>query len=291
MNITEKHTVDGIPFKLSPNHGSHFSAGQPDAIIIHYTAGLSAESSASWLCNPASKASAHVVIGRSGSITQIVPFNTVAWHAGKSSFGGRSGYNQFSIGIELDNPGRLSRTEGGGFLGLGRSFPADEVIQAVHRNESSPSYWLSYPDAQIAAAFNLCQALCEKYKNIHEILGHEEIAPGRKSDPGPAFPLDHFRSRLIDRDRSEDGAAQPAPKSVPSLGTEGALVTRLGIVTASKLNIRSAPSVTAALVARPLSRGTVINLLGGQPASGWLRASVRDQQGISGWVKADYVRT
>src|SRR5882672_10600458 len=111
--IISNHRVGGTPFKPSANHGRGFAAGFPDALIIHFTAGASAESSAAWLCNPQAKASAHVVVARDGSIIQLVPFDTVAWHAGASSYGGRSGYNQYSIGIETDYPGRLTRTQGG----------------------------------------------------------------------------------------------------------------------------------------------------------------------------------
>lgn len=289
MNISN-HRLDGVPFKASPNHGGLLAGGRPDAIIIHYTAGLSAQSSVSWLCNPQAKASAHVVIGRDGKITQLVPFDIVAWHAGKSSFGGRSGYNQFSIGIELDNPGRLVRTEDGRFMAFGRRFEAEHVLHARHRNESSLSYWLDYPEAQIEAAFELCEALCGSYP-IREILGHEEIAPGRKSDPGPAFPLELFRRRLVERDRSEDGAddAPPSPTSAVGMPPPVAAI-RLGLVTASKLNIRTSPRADAPLAAPALVRGTVLTLAAEQHP-GWLRASVRERPAVNGWVKAEYVRT
>lgn len=83
MIINDNHRLegDGIPFRESPNHGGLFEPGLPDTIIIHYTAGSSAESSVKVLCDPKRKASAHLVVGRDGSVTQLVPFNTVAWHA------------------------------------------------------------------------------------------------------------------------------------------------------------------------------------------------------------------
>jgi N-acetylmuramoyl-L-alanine amidase len=92
-----------------PKQGiSHQPIQGPDTIVIHYTAGSSAESAVNWLANPTSKVSAHIVIDRSGKIYQIIPFNKVAWHAGKSEYGGRNGFNSFSIGIELC-AGTLSR--------------------------------------------------------------------------------------------------------------------------------------------------------------------------------------
>ena len=89
--------------------------GEPDMIILHYTGGTSAMSSAKFLARPDVKASAHVVIGRDGQVIQLVPFNIEAWHAGKSSYGGRSELNHYSIGIELDTLGQL-RLEGGKFV-------------------------------------------------------------------------------------------------------------------------------------------------------------------------------
>ena len=86
----------------------------PDMIVLHYTAGTSAESSALFLTRPDVSASAHVVIGREGEVFQLVPFNIEAWHAGKSWYAGRGGLNRYSIGIELDNLGKL-RFSGGWF--------------------------------------------------------------------------------------------------------------------------------------------------------------------------------
>jgi hypothetical protein len=98
---------DGSPlaFKASPNRGGSFAHGLPDTLVVHFTAGRSAESSVRWLTDKRAKASAHVVIGEDGAITQLVPFNVVAWHAGTSKWKAREGLNRYSIGIELDNPG------------------------------------------------------------------------------------------------------------------------------------------------------------------------------------------
>ncbi len=276
MNLSiSKHLLQGLPYKASPNHGGTFANDLPDAIIIHFTAGASAESSVKWLCNPQAKASAHVVVGRDGSITQLVPFNMVAWHAGTSSYGARNGYNKFSIGIEIDNPGRLRKTEAGTFqAAFGRTYEAELVIKAVHRNEHAESYWLAYTEAQIEAVFELCATLCETYK-IREILGHEEIAPGRKDDPGPAFPLDRLRQRLLfkgrDQDEIDDQPAEPL----------------LATVTASSLNFRAAPSPDAAKIAPAIPQGTLLEVLDTQATPGWARIAFK---GKTGWVKADFLK-
>lgn len=277
------HRIDGMPFHPSPNHGSAFEAGLPDALILHFTGGSSAESSTSWLINPQAKASAHVVIGRDGSIVQLVPFDTVAWHAGSSTYGSRSGYNRFSIGIELDNPGRLKRTEGGEYIAsFGRKYPPEQVIAATHRNERRESFWLAYTEPQLEAAFELCSVLCAHYP-VREILGHEEIAPGRKDDPGPAFPLDRLRQRLIMRGRDDEGGFQRKPDgdidpNAPARGT--------GYVTASSLNFRSEPRATADTIAPPLARGTVVEVL--DQKSGWHQVRVK---GKIGWLKSEYLKT
>ncbi|WP_249152025.1 N-acetylmuramoyl-L-alanine amidase [Bradyrhizobium liaoningense] len=75
-----------MPFVKSPNHGG---ALKPRFIVIHDTAsGLKDDGDISWLTNPAAKVSAHVVVSRQGKITQLVPFNVVAWHAGHSQWKG-----------------------------------------------------------------------------------------------------------------------------------------------------------------------------------------------------------
>jgi len=196
--ITEQHKITGELLRqeihVSKNEVKFKSL--PDTIIIHYTAGASAASSAAWLADPKVKASAHVVIGKEGEIYQLVPFDTIAWHAGPSAYAGRSGFNNFSIGIELDNPGFLAPYKDEFVSAFSTCYPAEDVIHAVHRNEKTPRYWHTFAGVQLEACYALCEALIEKYP-IRKILGHEEISPGIKFDPGPAFPLDEFRRKLL----------------------------------------------------------------------------------------------
>ena len=124
----ENHKLKDCGWQESPNHSGKFAASGPDSIIIHFTAGSSAESTVRTLCNPRYKASAHLVVGHDGSVTQLVPFDTIAWHAGRSSYGGRDGFNQFSIGIEIDNAGRLTRSGNGYAAWFGRIYDPDEVV-------------------------------------------------------------------------------------------------------------------------------------------------------------------
>lgn len=208
MNIQNNRlTGVHVSFEQTPNTSGKFGAGRLDTIVIHYTAGSSAKSSVRTLTKPSSRASAHLVVGKDGSIIQLADFDTVTWHAGKSSHNGRTGLNKYSIGIEIDNPGKLTK-DGDAYLTWYKAkIDEKNVIKATHRNQSSPRYWHSYDPKQVAAVEDICRLLIETY-DIKHIVGHEEISPGRKVDPGPAFPLDELRQRLFGGGREGDEAEE-----------------------------------------------------------------------------------
>ncbi len=257
----------------TPNKGGTYKPGLPDTIIIHFTAGRDAKSAIKTLTDPAVKASAHLVVGRDGSVTQLVPFDTIAWHAGKSAWEGRTGLNDFSIGIEIDNAGRLDKQGDKFFSWFGREYAQADVFAGVHRNESVSTFWHRYQEQDIDIVREICSLLIKAYP-IKQILGHEEIAPGRKTDPGPAFPLDKFREKLLAADRNETDP--PAPVVVKPLGS--------GIVTASTLNIRRDPSPAAPQAADALPRGAAVKILARKP--GWLYVSAE----CKGWVSEEFVK-
>lgn len=186
---------EAAPYQPSPNVGGEL---RPSYLILHFTAGSSAGSSIDWLTRKAARASAHLVIGRDGTITQLVPFNRVAWHAGVSEWEGLQGMNQHAIGIELDNAGRLERKGRRWCAWFGTAYSDDEVMVAAHKHEQEPVGWHLYTPAQLEATLLVGQALVEKY-GLKGVAGHDDIAPGRKSDPGPAFPMANIRSRLFGR--------------------------------------------------------------------------------------------
>ena len=109
------------------------------------------------------RVSAHFVIHRDGALEQYVSCNERAWHAGPSSFFGRERCNDFSIGIELEGTDQLA-----------------------------------YADLQYDALSGLIRALCAAYPTLstQRIVGHSDIAPGRKTDPGPAFDWPRLRHLL-----------------------------------------------------------------------------------------------
>ena len=188
---------DGKPYRFipSPNIGTTI---KPEFLIIHYTEGASAEAAITWLTNRTSYVSAHLVVGRDGSITQLAPFNRMAWHAGPSSWKGRKGLASATIGIELDNAGPMKRDKGVWKASFGRTYPDSEVIEAVHKFGTQKLGWHTFPEVQIQAVIEVSALLVAEY-HLTDVLGHDDIAPKRKWDPGPAFAMDDFRSRVIGR--------------------------------------------------------------------------------------------
>ncbi len=168
-------------------------------LIIHYTAGTTADGAISWFQNPMARASAHLVIGRDGQVTQMRPFNRSAWHAGKSRWNELENLNSHSLGIELVNAGKLQKTDAGKWINWAeREIPAAEVIVATHKHESSAAGWHIYTPQQIEATVAVGVALNAAYDFL-DVLGHEDISPGRKVDPGPAFPMIGVQSRILGR--------------------------------------------------------------------------------------------
>jgi N-acetylmuramoyl-L-alanine amidase len=185
-----------VVFRQSPNQ----SAGMSQLyLVIHYTAGTTLEGAVSWFLNPAAQASAHLVIGRDGAIVQMVTFDRRAWHAGKSKWGELEGLNQYAIGIELVNAGKLRKRVDGKWIDwAGNIIPDDEVTSATHEHENTEAGWHEYTDVQIATVLEAAIALHSAYR-FADILGHDDISPTRKVDPGPLFPMNSFRSKVLGR--------------------------------------------------------------------------------------------
>lgn len=181
MTITKDHWLEGA--RRDELAGGAFMAVRR-FLVIHFTSGASAQSSVDFWKTPAAKgASAHILIDRDGSIIQCRPFNRTCGHAGKSRWKGFDGLNACSIGIELANAGDNSA--------LFQRW-ASGVIYAKHKNGGKLTGWEEYPEAQLAACTALAKALVARYK-LDDIVGHDDIAPARKVDPGPAFPMRKLR--------------------------------------------------------------------------------------------------
>ncbi len=166
------------------------------ALVIHFTSGSSGLSSVEfWKTPAAAGACAHVVIERDGGVIQCRPFDRTCGHAGKSHWrdpkhGDKlySGLNAYSIGIELANSGDSPTA-------WARRQPGFRTIIARHKNGGSSKEWEAFYDPQIAACRAVAAAVVTRY-NLDDIVGHDDIAPDRKNDPGPAFPMKDFREAL-----------------------------------------------------------------------------------------------
>ncbi len=196
--------IDGqpAPYRPTPNRSSNF---KPTGIVVHDTAGrLDPGTSVDWLCNRQAKASAHVVVERDSSITQLAPLNVATWHAGRSSWQGRRGCNQFSFGIEIVNPGFLTKTNSGKYRAwFKEEYSAPEfAIERKATPQHGDHFWMDYSPAKIKAVFALCHVLSEKY-GLSWIAPHWQVSPGRKIDTNPLFPLEQLRSRVFGRKASE----------------------------------------------------------------------------------------
>lgn len=142
--------MPGLP---SPNCGERREGARPDLIVIHYTAMATVEEARTRLCDPAAEVSAHWLIAPDGAAEQLVDEAHRAWHAGAGSWGAVRDVNSRSIGIELANPGD-------------RPFPEPQMTALERLLAAVMAHWSIPPE---------------------RVIGHSDMAPGRKGDPGPRF--------------------------------------------------------------------------------------------------------
>lgn len=251
-----------VTLDSTPNMGPRIS---PEYLVIHYTAGRSGQSSVNHFKNAAAKASAHLVIDRSGQVWQLVPFDRAAWHAGASRWDGRNGVNDFSIGIEIDNAGKLQKVGSEYQAWFGARYAESDVIHAVHQHAHEKEYWHAYTEPQLAVLLDIATLLFATY-NLRDIVGHDDISPGRKVDPGPAFPLSSVRSRVLGR--SENIAPRYR-------------------VTADLLNIRTGPGIEFPKAGPPLPAGTTLEVL--EARTEWSEVVAIEQRRRGGWVRNSFI--
>src|SRR3954462_13724179 len=146
---------DVIP---SANYGDRNKGRLPDMILLHYTGMPDVEGAIAQLCTAGTEVSAHYIVLEDGRIVQCVPEAKRAWHAGLGSWAGEEDINSCSIGIEIINRGH------------DWGYP-------------------DYPLRQIAAVIALCRGIMLRHElAAHRVLGHSDVAPSRKKDPGEKFP-------------------------------------------------------------------------------------------------------
>ncbi len=141
----------------SPNFAPRPPGQRIDILLLHYTGMADAETALDRLCDPAAKVSAHYCIDEDGAVTRLVAEADEAWHAGVSSWAGATDINARSIGIELVNPG--------------------------HEFGYRP-----FPEAQMQSLLSLSHDILTRHRiPSHRVLGHSDVAPLRKQDPGELF--------------------------------------------------------------------------------------------------------
>ncbi len=160
MEIVSACPCEPMP---SPNFGERKDGRAIDMLLLHYTGMDDDMQALSWLCNAQSEVSSHYYVHRNGDIIQLVDESNRAWHAGLSFWKGETDINSCSIGIEIANAGS-------------EEFSAE----------------------QMASVLMLCRDIIERH-NIpaHRVLGHSDVSPGRKIDPGVMFPWPVLASRGV----------------------------------------------------------------------------------------------
>jgi N-acetylmuramoyl-L-alanine amidase len=187
--------LNSVPFKESPNRSSRPAGSVIDLIVIHHTGAGTFSGISSWLRSPQSKVSSHYLLGYGGELEQLVSVGTKAsWHAGKSSWAGKTDLNNSSVGIEILNLGILSQKPDGFYYDVGgKETKYTGTVVPVEGKITYPDgtelkgWYVPYPEVQINKLVALCKALIVKHPTITELVTHYQIAPSRKNDP---FGLD-----------------------------------------------------------------------------------------------------
>ena len=189
----------------SPNFDAR--RGPPDMVVLHYTGMQTGEAALARLRDPEAKVSSHYVVEEDGRVFRLVPEERRAWHAGRSFWKGERDCNAASIGIEIANPG--------------------------HEFGYRP-----FPEVQIAAVIDLLAGVRERWTIPDgRIVGHSDVAPDRKQDPGELFPW----KALAEAGHglwAEPAAAPGAPLTVGDEGP-GVFALQAGL---TRLGYDSAPS-------------------------------------------------
>jgi N-acetylmuramoyl-L-alanine amidase len=181
-------------FQASPNVEPRREGRRPDMLILHYTGMDSADAALDWLTREESKVSCHYLIDANGVVTQLVPEDMRAWHAGQSLWAGETDLNSCSIGIEIHNPGHDF------------DYP-------------------DFPDVQMQAVEALCVDILKRNPIPPDrVLAHSDVAPVRKRDPGEKFDWRRLAQAGVGL------AVEPMPPGddlALSLGDEGEQVAAL----------------------------------------------------------------
>jgi len=262
--------LDGKPVRYVQSPHKDAYSGQAISIVtMHFTGsgGVGGDGDAHWFSDPTAKVSAHFILGRDGGVIQCVPLTKKAWHAGTSFWAGKNNVNDRSFGIEMDNWGLL--TVGGDKKY--RSYTGEVIDpKIVELHDKKP--WEAYTAAQYATLSSLLKFMRAEFPSLRELVGHSDIAPGRKVDPGPAFRMNVARNAFEGR-----GDVQAVD-----------LVHR---VSSSGLNLRKFPDALADNVITVLPKGQIVTVVW-SGLDGWAYVDVKLASGEieNGWVSSVYLK-
>lgn len=241
MHIVNHKIVADAGDKVGAFQPAHVVGGEikPTVVLVHDTAGrLDKFNSVQWFLDDDCTTSAHFVIELDGTVTQMVPCNRKAAHAGISQFEGKqigNSINGFSLGIELVNPGKCDANGRAWFHK--KTEPGFAGLKQATTDFHGDGYWMDYTPEQVTATISLCKALKAAYPSITAISTHWAVClpKGRKCDTNPLFPLAEVQQAVFE-----------------------------GIVSAPVLEVKAAPSATHTV---PLGTATVPITFSSEPPS------------------------
>ena len=278
----QRHKLQGVPFNLARYHRGKIT---PIIVVIHDTASsLGTGNAARYLRDNAAKTSVHFVIERNGAVEQQVPTNVGANHAGRSHYHGLDGANDFSIGIELVNPGRMTKgnTSKTARAWFKTEFDVAEFgIQFIKTPEHGEGWWMDYTEEQMEALMTLLRALFGYVPSLKDIVTHWYISPGRKVDTNPLFPLESIKARILGRD---DPVADEAD-DLSELSPEDDDLVQIA-VPGDALNMRRWPSFNPNVITQ-IPDDVVVPVIRQGIFDGrcWFKVQYAGQEG---WIVANY---
>jgi len=166
-------------------------------VVMHYTVGVG-DGLIKLYADPKLNASQHVVIRRDGSVVQYLPIDYRALHVGSASWGSLASMNGHSIGVSLENWGELKRSGSEWKTVYGRTVPADEVVEAQHKQGGGAMAWHAFTRAQIETTKLLLKSIVAANPEVIDVIGHDDLS-SRKLDPGPVFPMEEVREAVFGR--------------------------------------------------------------------------------------------
>ena len=244
----------------------------PKFIVIHYTAGASFEGDLRTLSSSSVKASCHIVIGPDGEIGQVARLNDKLWHAGRSTWRGHVGLNNFSIGIEVTNPGGMKILGNGRYLAdFGKVYSGGDFVEARHPNGGPVKGWKPFNTAQMNVLNELVPFLVDKY-GIEEVVGHDMISPTRKIDPGPCLNSKYYEVWMGRDDDADDAWPEEVREAAAVKVPQGDF-----------LAVRRWPSPASKEILR-LASGQIVRKI--RNKEDWWLINI---DGTEGWVNGNYL--